>query len=284
MAAPWLRMLAAWQRSCVEHWHGRTLESQGPGTCVCFVRPGPPLLGLAFHGKGPAHNTMRHVTHAHTRTQGVQPSCPPAFPRQPSCPQFLLAMATAAATATVVLLNIRPWSESPGGAWLSYLGDDCGNTAALERTSGTSAPRSLRAYGVSGWAPALQSMVTACSWSSLGLATATSATPPRLCHAALPTVVWRRCACSSRIEQHIGNYVCLWTCHTIPQTPCCVCTCRGRKTTLAHLGCVLNARMEKHRNSTPRHLVLYTVPTRTLREEVVLELLKFKAALASAFH
>ena len=58
----------------------------------------------------------------------------------------------------------------------------------------------------------------------------------------------------------------------------------GRKTTLAHLGCVLNARMEKHRNSTPRHLVLYTVPTRTLREEVVLELLKFKAALASAVH
>ena len=70
----------------------------------------------------------------------------------------------------------------------------------------------------------------------------------------------------ARIEQHIGNYVCLWTCRTIPQTPCCVCTCRGRKTTLAHLGCVLNARMEKHRNSTPRHLVLYTVPTRTLRE------------------
>jgi hypothetical protein len=42
--------------------------------------------------------------------------------------------------------------------------------------------------------------------------------------------------------------------------------------------------MEKHRNSTPRHLVLYTVPTRTLREEVVLEVLKLKAALASAFH
>ena len=89
MAATWLRMLATWQRSCVEHWHGRTLESQGPGTCVCFVRPGPPLLGLAFHGKGPAHNTMRHVTHAHTRTQGVQPSCPPVFLRQPSCPPIL---------------------------------------------------------------------------------------------------------------------------------------------------------------------------------------------------
>ena len=53
------------------------------------------------------------------------------------------------------------------------------------------------------------------------------------------------------------------------------------KTALAH--CVLKAFMEGHRNSTPRQLVLYTVPTRTLREEVVLELLKLKADFVSAF-
>ena len=53
------------------------------------------------------------------------------------------------------------------------------------------------------------------------------------------------------------------------------------KTALAH--CVLKAFMERHRGSTPRQLVLYTVPTRALREDVVLELLKVKAARVSAF-
>ena len=51
------------------------------------------------------------------------------------------------------------------------------------------------------------------------------------------------------------------------------------KTALAH--CVLKAFIEEHRKASPRQLVLYAVPTRTLREEVVLELLKFKAALVS---
>ena len=54
------------------------------------------------------------------------------------------------------------------------------------------------------------------------------------------------------------------------------------KTALAH--CVLKARMEGDRGSTPRHLVLYTVPTSAVREEVVLELGKLKVALVSALH
>ena len=37
-----------------------------------------------------------------------------------------------------------------------------------------------------------------------------------------------------------------------------------------------------YRDSTPRHRVLYAVPTRALREEVVLELGKLKAALVLA--
>ena len=69
------------------------------------------------------------MSHTHTRAhRGFSPAAPQFFHASPVAPQFLLAMATAAATATVVLLNIRPWSESPGGGWLSYLGDDCGNT------------------------------------------------------------------------------------------------------------------------------------------------------------
>ena len=42
----------------------------------------------------------------------------------------------AAANATVVLLNLRPWSESDLGTtrdqWLSYLRDECGSTMAAD--------------------------------------------------------------------------------------------------------------------------------------------------------
>ena len=51
------------------------------------------------------------------------------------------------------------------------------------------------------------------------------------------------------------------------------------KTAVAH--CVLKACVEAHSGSSPRRLVIYTVPTRALREEVVMELCKLKAALAA---
>ena len=47
------------------------------------------------------------------------------------------------------------------------------------------------------------------------------------------------------------------------------------KTVLAH--CVIRCFVESFSDSDPRRLVLYTVPTRTLRDEVVAELIKFKA-------
>jgi replicative superfamily II helicase len=57
----------------------------------------------------------------------------------------------------------------------------------------------------------------------------------------------------------------------------CVSALAGAgKTALAH--CVIKAFLEGNRGSDPRRLILYTVPTRSLREEVVLELVKFKAS------
>ena len=46
--------------------------------------------------------------------------------------------------------------------------------------------------------------------------------------------------------------------------------------------CVLKAFMDAPRDSSPRRVVISTVPPRALREEVVMELCKLKAALASA--
>lgn len=53
------------------------------------------------------------------------------------------------------------------------------------------------------------------------------------------------------------------------------------KTALAH--CVVKAFLEGVSGSDPRRLVLYTVPTRALREEVVMELVKFKAHICTVF-
>ena len=52
------------------------------------------------------------------------------------------------------------------------------------------------------------------------------------------------------------------------------------KTAVAH--CVLKALMDARRDSSPRRLVMRAVPTRALREEVVMDLCKLKAVLASA--
>ena len=55
----------------------------------------------------------------------------------------------------------------------------------------------------------------------------------------------------------------------------CVSALAGAgKTALAH--CILKAFVEENRGLKPRRLALYTVPTTALREEVVLELVKFK--------
>ena len=51
------------------------------------------------------------------------------------------------------------------------------------------------------------------------------------------------------------------------------------KSVLAH--CVIKAFVTAHEGKSPRRLVLYTVPTRALREEVVLDLIKFKACVVS---
>ena len=51
------------------------------------------------------------------------------------------------------------------------------------------------------------------------------------------------------------------------------------KSVLAH--CVIKAFIATHAGASPRRLVLYTVPTRALREEVVLDLIKFKACVVS---
>ena len=47
------------------------------------------------------------------------------------------------------------------------------------------------------------------------------------------------------------------------------------KTALAH--CVITCFVRACSGANPRRLVLYTVPTRTLRDEVVAEIIKFKA-------
>ena len=47
------------------------------------------------------------------------------------------------------------------------------------------------------------------------------------------------------------------------------------ETALAH--CLLKAFLEANHNVRPQHLALYCVPTRALREEVVLELIQSKA-------
>lgn len=67
--------------------------------------------------------------------------------------------------------------------------------------------------------------------------------------------------------------------NTCTNTVLCVSALAGAgKTALAH--CVLKAFVEANRDSdsdsAPRSLVLYTVPTRALREEVVMELTNFK--------
>ena len=51
------------------------------------------------------------------------------------------------------------------------------------------------------------------------------------------------------------------------------------KSVLAH--CVIKAFIATHAGALPRRLVFYTVPTRALREEVVLDLIKFKACVVS---
>ena len=53
------------------------------------------------------------------------------------------------------------------------------------------------------------------------------------------------------------------------------------KTVLAH--CVVKAFLAAYGGQSPRRLVILTVPTRSLREEVVLDLLKFKASIVSCF-
>ena len=60
----------------------------------------------------------------------------------------------------------------------------------------------------------------------------------------------------------------------------CISALAGAGKTAVAL-CVLRALMEEHTNSSPRCLVIYTVPTRALREEVVMEICKLKAALAA---
>jgi replicative superfamily II helicase len=49
------------------------------------------------------------------------------------------------------------------------------------------------------------------------------------------------------------------------------------KTVLAH--CIIKCFVEEFYGSDPRCLVLYTVPTRTLRDEVVADIIKFKAGV-----
>jgi len=53
------------------------------------------------------------------------------------------------------------------------------------------------------------------------------------------------------------------------------------KTVLAH--CVIKAFVAAYGTASPRRLMIYTVPTRALREEVVMDLLKFKACFVSCF-
>ena len=62
----------------------------------------------------------------------------------------------------------------------------------------------------------------------------------------------------------------------------CVSALAGAgKTALAH--CIIKTFLEVYRSTSPRRLVLFTVPTRALREEVVLELIKFKAHSSLSF-
>ena len=53
------------------------------------------------------------------------------------------------------------------------------------------------------------------------------------------------------------------------------------KTVLAH--CVVKAFLAAYREESPRRLIIFTLPTRALREEVVLDLLKCKACIVSCF-
>ena len=107
--------------------------------------------------------------------------------------------------------------------------------------------------------------------------------PPRPCHAALPTgpVVWRRwplaqglaATCSSEARTTAEQF----------HRPNVVSALAGAgKTALAHW--VVSGMHSWRGTATPLHGALSydTVPTRALREEVVLELLKVKAALVSA--
>ena len=76
------------------------------------------------------------------------------------------------------------------------------------------------------------------------------------------------------------QYQVLLTMNRDPDPLFCISALAGTgKTAVAH--CALRALMEEHASSSPRCLVIYTAPTRALREEVVMELCKPKAALAA---
>ena len=70
--------------------------------------------------------------------------------------------------------------------------------------------------------------------------------------------------------------------NTSSTTLICITALAGvGKTVLAH--CVIKAFVATCGTQSPRRLVIYTVPTRALRQEVVMDLLKFKACVVSRF-
>ena len=70
--------------------------------------------------------------------------------------------------------------------------------------------------------------------------------------------------------------------NTSSATLLCITALAGvGKTVLAH--CVIKAFVAAYGTASPRRLMIYTVPTRALREEVVMDLLKFKARFVSCF-
>ena len=130
-------------------------------------------------------------------------------------------MTTAAASATVVLLNIRPWSEYPGGPWLSYLGDDCRNTCrAGENFRHERAPQSAGIWRIrlgSGSPITGDCLLVVLTWVGNNYFGHAAAALPRrpskfngcLAPLALGTGVGgnvlRGLLTEARIEQHIGN-------------------------------------------------------------------------------
>ena len=92
---------------------------QSPCACLyCLARPVRALL------LQPAYNNIVSIA---TSQPGGSAQLPPSY-----C--LPLASGMAAANATVVLLNLRPWSECALGTtrdgWLSCLRDECGSTRA----------------------------------------------------------------------------------------------------------------------------------------------------------